>query len=43
VLFAVFIERVRSYFMIISLVMAQAQPKHFEEISASSKKVFCIA
>jgi len=41
-LFAVLIERVRSCIMITSLVMAQAQPKHFGE-SSMSNKVFFIA
>ena len=42
-LFAVLIERVCLYIMIISLMMAQAQPKHFGESSLSNKNVFLIA
>lgn len=41
-LFGLLIERVCSYIMKISLVMAQAQPKYFGESSVSNKKEFVL-
>jgi len=42
-LFPVLMESVCSYIMIISLMIAEEQPKHFGENSVSNKEVFFIA